>query len=119
MAADSGTPITNFICSGTQETNGEGRESSASPWSSSLCSFQITPKISTACGLILYTYLFNKERRCLPPKLHFEKMSLPSCVHGEGSKLRDSALEWVGVFQCLGGGVGGGGSVPLCGDEGG
>ena len=50
---------------------------------------------------------------------------MPSCVHGEGSKPRESALEWVGAFLlCFRGG--GRGVWPcvgmregmLCGGEG-
>eukprot|EP00069_Balaena_mysticetus_P004096 bmy_17053T0 len=39
--------------------------------------------------------LTEGERRCLPPKVHVEKMRLPSSVCGEGSKPRESAPEWV------------------------
>ena len=40
-------------------------------------------KISIPCSLILCPYLFNRETRCLPPKINVEKMTLPFCACGE------------------------------------
>lgn len=77
MAADDGIPTANLICSGTQS---EGCESSASPGSSSLCSFQITHKIPTACALILYPYLYKQRGACLPRSIVRKWVSPHVCV---------------------------------------